>query len=102
MTYDRIGDILFEQDRLSDALANYRESLAMMEGLAAADPDNVQWQIEEVSLHWRLATSGDDAISRWSIVVEILQSLKAADKLPAEQTSWLSEAEAHLVELEAK
>ena len=102
LTYDRIGDILFEQDRLADALANYRESLAIAESLIAVDPNNVQWQVELVSRHWRLATSGDDAGRRWAIIVEILQRLKAANKLPTEQTSWLSEAEAQLAELQGK
>jgi hypothetical protein len=94
MTYDRIGDILFNQDKPAEALANYRDGLAIAESLAAANPLNEQWQVEVVRFHWVLATRGDDPARRWAVIVTILRKLK----LPAEQSGWLLEAESHLAE----
>jgi hypothetical protein len=42
--YDKIGDVLVAQGKLDEALKAYRDSLAIRERLAAADPGNTQWQ----------------------------------------------------------
>jgi tetratricopeptide (TPR) repeat protein len=97
-TYERIGDILFHQNKPAEALANYRAFLETAERLTAAD---VWWQVEVVRFHWRLATNGDASAQRWATIVATLQSLKAMDRLPAEHSSLLSEAEAELAKLQA-
>src|SRR5262245_11101914 len=46
-----VGDVLRARGKLDDALASYRESLAIRERLAATDRGNVQWQRDLSSLH---------------------------------------------------
>ncbi len=98
LTYERIGDILFHQDKPAEALANYRDFLEIAERLTDTD---VWWQVEVVRLHWRLATNGDASAQRWATIVTSLQMLKATDRLPAEHSGLLSEAEAELAKLQA-
>jgi tetratricopeptide (TPR) repeat protein len=98
MTYERIGDILFDQHKPAEALANYRDFLEIAERLSATD---VWWQVEVVRFNWRLATKGDASAQRWATIVTSLQALKAIDRLPAEHSGLLSEAEAELAKLQA-
>jgi tetratricopeptide (TPR) repeat protein len=98
MMYERIGDILFDQDKPAEALANYRDFLEIAERLTATD---VWWQVEVVRFNWRLATNGDTSAQRWAAIVTSLQVLKAIDRLPAEHSGLLSEAEAELAKLQA-
>jgi len=42
--YKRVGEVLSAQGRPVEALTAFRDSLAIMERLAAADPSNTQWQ----------------------------------------------------------
>ena len=44
VAYDKIGDVLLAQGKLAEALASYREDLAITSRLAAADPSNASWQ----------------------------------------------------------
>src|SRR5262249_22198790 len=98
MTYWRIGDILFGQDKPVEALATYRDFLEIADRLSATD---VRWQVEVVRFNWLLSTSGDASAQRWATIVTSLQALKAIDRLPAEHSGLLSEAEAELAKLQA-
>jgi tetratricopeptide (TPR) repeat protein len=42
--YDRVGSVLLARGQIEDALKSYRDSLAIRERLATADPSNLQWQ----------------------------------------------------------
>ena len=44
MSYDKVGDVLVAQGNLPEALKSYRDSLAIAERLAKADPGNAGWQ----------------------------------------------------------
>jgi hypothetical protein len=81
------------------ALNSYRDSLAIAEHLAKADPGNAGWQIDVVVFNQRLASAGDDAVRRWTLIVATLRGLTAANKLTAEQTKWLPVAEENLAKL---
>ena len=70
----------------------------LAERLTATD---VWWQVEVVRFNWRLATNGDASAQRWATIVTSLQALKAIDRLPAEPSGLLSEAEAELAKLQA-
>jgi tetratricopeptide (TPR) repeat protein len=97
MTYERIGDIFLHEDKPAEALANYRDFLEIAERLTAT---HVWWQVEAVRFHWLLATNGDAPAQRWATIVTSLQMLKAMDRLPAEHSGLLSEAEAELAKLQ--
>jgi eukaryotic-like serine/threonine-protein kinase len=43
---NKVGDVLYAQDDLAGALAEYRASLAIAEHLAAQDPANALWQTD--------------------------------------------------------
>ena len=44
MSYNKVGDVLVAQGDLPGALKSYRDSLAIAERLAKADPGNAGWQ----------------------------------------------------------
>ena len=44
MSYNKVGDVLVDQGNLADALKAYRDSLAIADRLAKADPGNAGWQ----------------------------------------------------------
>ena len=44
VAYNRVGDVLKDQGNLPEALKAYRDSLAIGERLAKADPGNAGWQ----------------------------------------------------------
>ena len=44
ISYNLIGDVLVDQGALAEALKAYRDSLAIRERLAKADPGNAGWQ----------------------------------------------------------
>ncbi|MGH6767516.1 MAG: toll/interleukin-1 receptor domain-containing protein [Xanthobacteraceae bacterium] len=99
-TYDRIGDVLGKMQKPAEVVSNYRASLAIRERLVASDPANVLWQLDLLQAHWRLASSGDDALTRLTLIVRTLQGLKQANKLTAERARWLPEVEAQLSRLQ--
>ena len=99
MSYDKVGDVLVSQGDLPGALKSYRDSLAIQERLAKADPSNAEWQFDVVATNWRLASAGDDALRRWTLIVATLRELTAASKLTVEQSKWLPVAEEKLTKL---
>ena len=49
-----------------------------------------------------LASAGDEAVRRWTLIVETLRGLTAANKLTAEQNQWLPVAEENLTKLKKR
>ena len=47
--------MLKDQGNLPEALKAYRDSLAIAERLAKADPGNAEWQVDVAFAYWRLA-----------------------------------------------
>ena len=73
--------MLRAQGDLSGALAAYRQSLAVSERLAAADPSNAGWQRDLWVSYWRMADmlerSGEkEAIDWWRRAYAVLSSMK--------------------------
>ena len=52
MSYDKVGDVLVAQGNLPEALKSYRDSLAIADRLAKADPGNADWQ-RDLSVSYR-------------------------------------------------
>ncbi len=73
-----------------------------MERLAKADLGNAEWQIDVVTSNWRLASAGDEAVRRWTLIVTTLRGLTAANKLTVEQTKLLPVAEENLAKLKKR
>jgi tetratricopeptide (TPR) repeat protein len=44
VSYEKVGDVLVAQGNLPEALRSYRDSLAIRDRLAKADPSNAGWQ----------------------------------------------------------
>ena len=44
MSHEKVGEVLVAQGNLPEALKSYRDSLAIAERLARADPGNAGWQ----------------------------------------------------------
>ena len=58
-TLNKVGDALTILGRRDEALANYRKSLAIVEALAAGDPQNLQWQADVAFSHIAHCTAAD-------------------------------------------
>ena len=43
-SYREVGDALLDQGSLADALASYRDGLAIADRLAKSNPGNAEWQ----------------------------------------------------------
>jgi hypothetical protein len=61
VSYDRVGDVLFDQGQQEAALQAYRDSLALRQKLVAQDPNNIGWQIDLVVSFWKIGTNLDIA-----------------------------------------
>src|SRR5262245_29520283 len=65
VAYDKVGDVLLAQGKLSEALQAHIDSLAIRERLAKIEPGNAGWQRDLATGHGRLArvrsTLGDVA-----------------------------------------
>jgi tetratricopeptide (TPR) repeat protein len=100
---ERIGGVQMAQGNLADALQSYRDSHAIADRLARADPGNAGWQTDIIASNAKLALAGDEPEKRWHFVVERLRALKAEDRLTAKQANdWLPVAEAELAKLRRK
>jgi hypothetical protein len=99
LVHDRMGDVLMAAGRREEALAEYRESVAIREKLAAADPGNARWQRDlSVSL-FRLAGASDAPRVHFVRALEILHQLDAEGKLAAIEKRWIGLIEQRLAEL---
>ena len=61
MSWNKLGDVRVAQGDLAGALRSYRDSLAITERLAKADPGNAEWQHDLSVSHERV---GDAQIGR--------------------------------------
>ena len=88
--------MLGEQGNLAEARAFFRDSLAIAERLASAEPSNAQWQWDVVASHWLLARYGDDPAGRWAFIVAEIRRLKDENRLRPDRARLLSVAEEQL------
>jgi tetratricopeptide (TPR) repeat protein len=100
VSHNRIGDIFYAKGNLDDARAQYRQSLAIRERLAAADPTNAAWQRELVislvkvgEIEERLGKTAE-AVERYRAAAAINARLVALDPTNAiwqNEKRWLEE-----------
>jgi tetratricopeptide (TPR) repeat protein len=94
LCYGNIGHVLLEQNDRPEALAAYKASLAILEKLARAEPEDVERLLYVVGANRTLAILGDDAPRRWAFIAAALRKLKDQNKLDPQDEKWLPEAEA--------
>ena len=86
VSYDKVGDVLVAQGKLDEALKAYRDSLAIAERLAAADPQQYRSgsaicrcrTTRSATCWWRRA-SCDEALKAYRDSLAIAERLAAAD-----------------------
>ena len=89
-----LGDVLETKGRLDEALAAFRESLAITQCLASMDPSNADWQRDLTDAHARvgniLQAQGqlDEALAEFRESLAIFQRLASMDPSNA---SWQRE-----------
>ena len=59
--------------RPTGALKFYRDDLAIAERQAKSDPGNAGWQFDVALYNWRLASAGDEAVRRLTLIVATLR-----------------------------
>jgi hypothetical protein len=86
--------------KVDEAIVIYRNTLNMMERLAAVEPK--RWELGLIMSHWKLALAGDESVRRIKYVIAGLGRLKAEGRLPAYLEGLLSSAEKQLVKFSAQ
>ena len=94
-----LGTTLAGMGRREEALAAFRQCLAIREALAQLDPGNADWQIDLVIVLFKLAEVGDEARSRLALALQILRQLASERKLPPVQQAWIGLIERALANL---
>src|SRR5262249_25698267 len=89
----KVGDVLMAQGKLDEALKANRDSLSIVEQLAAADPSNAQWQN---SLRILIGQIGEISY-RFVLAGKFARGLAAADQAIAIMPDelWLHANRAH-------
>ena len=81
LAYVKVGDVYKAQGRLDDALAAFREYLAISERLASSDPSNAGWQFGFGVAYSESATStksGVASMTLWPLFVNTSRSSGAS------------------------
>jgi hypothetical protein len=82
-----------------DAVAAYGECLGILRKLLAADPANLDLQVNLAVALQNLADAGDDPQGHWSEALTILNQLKSESRLNPEQIRWIDTIQARLAKL---
>ena len=79
--YNLVGDVLVDQGELAEALKAYRDSLAIRERLAKADPGNAGWQRDLSVSYFKVG----DVLKDQGNLTEALKAFR--DSLPSSSAS---------------
>jgi len=99
----KIGDVQVAQGDLAGALESYRESRAIRERLAGADPGNAGWQRDVWVSYWRLAQFGtrEERADRWRAVIAKIEEMQSRGILLPTDEPYLDAARRNLAAIEA-
>jgi len=102
VSYNKVGDVLVAQGNLPGALASFKDSLAIRDRLAKADPNNAGWQRDVWVSYWRLASFGtiSERRTRWEMVIAKLEDMKARGILQPTDQRFIAIAKANLDKLQ--
>jgi tetratricopeptide (TPR) repeat protein len=96
---EQIGDVLVGQDHLDEALAAYRDALAIRKTLARNHPGNVLWETDLVVSLYKIACVGGETEANLSEALAILKRLDAAGTLPSDRKGWIPAIEWKLMKV---
>jgi tetratricopeptide (TPR) repeat protein len=88
---DNVGDVLVKQDKLDEALASYKDGLAIRQALAAKDPSNTRWQRDPSVSNDKIGDvlvkqdKLDDALASYKVSLAIAHALAVKDP---SNTQW--------------
>jgi hypothetical protein len=92
--YERIGDTQSSQGDLAGALKSYRAALVIRQNLAAADPTNVQWQLDLLATLGKLGSLNappQRRADRRALLLaglQLLESLLRQSRLSSRELQW--------------
>ena len=77
VAHEKIGDTLVSQGENGAGVEAYRNSLAIIERLAASKPDNAGWQRHLLVSLFKLASAGHDSVHNYRRALDIAEAMKA-------------------------
>jgi tetratricopeptide (TPR) repeat protein len=91
-----LGDILTLAGRRAEAVARYREAIAIFEQLAAADPLNFEWPRYLIGAYERIIKAGDRPAADTEKALAIVKRLRSQGRLEPWEKDWPAELELKL------
>jgi tetratricopeptide (TPR) repeat protein len=91
-----LADLLTAARRHDEAVARYREAIAIFEELATADPSNFEWPRYLVGAHERIIKVGDQPAADTEKALAIVKQLRSQGRLEPWEKDWPAELELKL------
>jgi len=91
-----LGDILTLAGRRAEAVARYREAIAIFEELAAADQSNFEWPRYLIGAYERIIKAGDRPAADTEKALAIVKRLRSQGRLEPWEKDWPAELELKL------
>jgi CHAT domain-containing protein len=91
-----LGDILTLAGRRAEAVARYREAIAIFEELAVADPSNFEWPRYLIGAYERIIEAGDQPEAHTEKALAIVKRLRSQGRLEPWEKDWPVELELKL------
>jgi hypothetical protein len=100
VSYDRVGSLLVAQGDLTAALKSYRDSLAIADRLAKADPNNAEWQRDLIVSYVEMSrVEPAEARRHLTRALEIARNMQSRGKLAPADARMLDELAGRLAHL---
>jgi len=91
-----LADLLTVAGRRVEAVARYREAIAIFEELAAVDPSNFEWPRCLIGAHERIIKAGDQPGAHTEKALAIVKRLRSQGRLEPWEKDWPAELELKL------
>jgi len=91
-----LGDILTLAGRRAEAVAHYREAIAIFEELAVADQSNFEWPRYLIGAYERIIKAGDQPAADTEKALAIVKRLRSQGRLEPWEKDWPAELELKL------
>jgi hypothetical protein len=91
-----LADLLTAAGRRVEAVARYREAIAIFEELAAADPSDFEWPRYLIGAHERIIKAGGEPGAHTEKALAIVNRLRSQGRLEPWEMDWPAELELKL------